>query len=502
LTVFNGTAKNESKLTQTDWLTDEFARPDAADPTTRSRYRFRSRERGLGRFALEDPAPGETPEQRQMEIEFQNTFRREVNLWKAVWEDPKRNVDQTIEAPNTGDYLMSAPIEGEANNEVESLGFLNLTYGLPVADPNPTLNGRSRFPLPWLTFNDHAFSSMMELLQVPASSPSRLTHEFYTAEIPEACQRPTPPLNLFTFTREVTKEREPYFAFYGAYGHLLNFFQQPVSGTHLGTPEFSRLFDWVEIPSPYARSRTWYNGAEFDRKVPGFSPPFHYFSAFRDPGKININTIFDAVVWQAVSPQVWRADFDDLVRSRQGFSTSSSSTVFPGELPSMFANPFRSAASASMMPLVTHPGTVPHILRVAPVEATLLRSNSTLGGRNNRPLFRFASGNDHNDSDANSHFRFQTIERLSNLVTTQSNVYAVWITVGYFEVEVNRNQWTNDVDLQHHDGYRLGPELGLDAGQVQRHRGFYIIDRSIPVGFEPGKDHNVEKTIVLKRRLD
>ena len=98
----------------------------------------------------------------------------------------------------------------------------------------------------------------------------------------------------------------------------------------------------------------------------------------------------------------------------------------------------------------------------------------------------------------NPYFHYQTIQRLGNLVTTRSNVYAVWITVGYFEVEPN----PRGVDVIHPDGYRLGPELRSDIGDVKRHRAFYFIDRSIPVACEPGQNHNVDRAIVLRRYLE
>ena len=52
------------------------------------------------------------------------------------------------------------------------------------------------------------------------------------------------------------------------------------------------------------------------------------------------------------------------------------------------------------------------------------------------------------------------------------------------------------------DGYQLGQELGSDAGNVTRHRAFYIYDRSIPVGFNPGKDLNYDKGILVKRFIE
>jgi hypothetical protein len=117
------------------------------------------------------------------------------------------------------------------------------------------------------------------------------------------------------------------------------------------------------------------------------------------------------------------------------------------------------------------------------------------------------------------------MSRLGNLVTTRSNVYAVWITVGYFEVE-RAPDWNDVVNVQRRfggdgavnsqatlaalalynrvypDGYALGKEVGSDTGDVKRHRAFYIIDRAEEVGFKPGEDLNVEKTIRLRRRIE
>ena len=73
-------------------------------------------------------------------------------------------------------------------------------------------------------------------------------------------------------------------------------------------------------------------------------------------------------------------------------------------------------------------------------------------------------------------------------VTPRSNVYAVWITVGFFEVDPSTGQ--------------LRQEAGIETGEVQRHRAFYVFDRTIPVAFEPGENHNVERAVLLKRFIE
>jgi hypothetical protein len=97
----------------------------------------------------------------------------------------------------------------------------------------------------------------------------------------------------------------------------------------------------------------------------------------------------------------------------------------------------------------------------------------------------------------NSYYRFRSINRLGNLVTKRSNVYAIWITVGYFEAEPVVGQTTI-----YPDGYRFGKEIGEDTGRIKRHRAFYIVDRSLPVAYEPGQDHNVEEIVRLRRYIE
>jgi hypothetical protein len=133
------------------------------------------------------------------------------------------------------------------------------------------------------------------------------------------------------------------------------------------------------------------------------------------------------------------------------------------------------------------------------------------------PLFSESLSEPHVDAERNPHFFHQPLTRLGNLTTTRSGVFAVWITVAYFEVEpapawndpntgpATQAKFGGDrtlYDQVYPESYQLGQEVGIETGNTRRHRGFYIVDRTLPVGFKPGEDLNVENMIRLRRRIE
>jgi hypothetical protein len=79
------------------------------------------------------------------------------------------------------------------------------------------------------------------------------------------------------------------------------------------------------------------------------------------------------------------------------------------------------------------------------------------------------------------------LTRMRNLTASNSNVYAVRIVLGYFEFDPSTG---------------IGREYGEDEGRVQRHKGFYIFDRSIPAAYQEGQDLNTDNCILLRRIIE
>jgi hypothetical protein len=423
-----------------------------------------------------------------------------------------------------------------------SLGFLNHSYGPPIdtTDPRgstPQYIGDPKKPFPWLVWNNRPYSSISELMMVPASHPGRLMLEFSMA--------PTTPISAYTNDASTTPPAAPA---PGAqpvpFAHLLNFFREPTT-TNPNVPSLAPILDYLQVPSPFVGTETVLNPQKFHGdwwKTPnqkpgetgsspagneptgtaGLHPPFNMVSNYRDPGRVNINTVPASTdvkgkdVWNALlggdsSDPTYGPPPSNLIASRAGYGGSTGYAFdSTGKSPSLFGNPFRSAVEADMAPF-------PLPVR-KPIDATLWRAD---GATNNATYPMLALGhqnapanpNNYNDYQRNAYFYFQPFDRLASKVTTRSNVYAVWITVGYFEV----SPWYGPpaavggaypisgpvvIDPAHPDGYQLGQELGADTGEIERHRGFYIIDRSIPVGFQRGQDNNAGETVLLKRFIE
>jgi hypothetical protein len=355
-----------------------------------------------------------------------------------------------------------------------------------MANPAPT----DLHPFPWLTWNNRPFTTPAEILMVPTSSPARLCWEFSTAtNVGDVFTGPSNPGGATPV--------------YGIpFGHLLNFFQGEAAGGLTNPPYFYRLLDFLEVPSRFVGTELILN-PQYAGSTPLeqhlFRPPFNMVSNFRDPGRVNVNTIASANVWAGVLNGHTGPSFDDIVESRRGYGAGGNiADMVPG-YPTRYANPFRSASSADLAP------NVANLLKARPVSVTLLRAAGVNPDATNVSLVAAPAALPSEacrNPDQNAFFRYQSLSRLSNLLTTRSNVFAVWITVGYFEVGPDPVSGQYTIDAGHPDGYRLGRELGGDSGDLKRHRAFYLIDRSIPVGFSRGRDYNAGNTILLNRFIE
>ncbi|EAQ79999.1 hypothetical protein [Blastopirellula marina] len=385
-----------------------------------------------------------------------------------------------------------------------TLGYVNAQFGDPrpagglarfVGSPydssNPTDTSRT---FSWLQWANRPLISKYELMLVPTSAPQRLLFEYDLARNTQS--------DGSTATEPYGANGDSADALMAPYPYLFNFFhskktESVLAGTAAATEQsaqFARIFDFVDVPSPFVDTKSWYNPSTFAAAgwADGYRPPFNRRLRYREPGRINLNTVPSKLVYDAMFDEdLWKngldnnfPDFDKIRESRRGATSSNG-------LPTRFANPFRSASSAELAPLDS--------MKSRPVEGTALRSDGVISpaaSLTESPLFDLTVANAALATSKNPMFTYMPYHRLGNLTTTQSNVYAVWITLGYFEVE------PTTISSVHPDGWQLGQELGSDTGEITRNRSFYLIDRSIPVGYEPGEDYNVEDAVLLKRRID
>ena len=71
----------------------------------------------------------------------------------------------------------------------------------------------------------------------------------------------------------------------------------PVVGGNRGpatSPQLYRILEYVTVPSPFVQTETFVNPdtASTGGRLHNFHPPFNRISKYREPGKINLNTIY------------------------------------------------------------------------------------------------------------------------------------------------------------------------------------------------------------------
>ena len=183
--------------------------------------------------------------------------------------------------------------------------------------------------------------------------------------------------------------------------HLLPFFQALGGGVD---PNFQRVLDYVGVPSPFVGTKTEldpqtlapptfpaYDGTGKELAMMSYlHPPFNQVPNYREPGRININTIpsdsntnSTSLVWNGVqnkaSGDLPVRQWGDLFSSRQGTVDLKLWNVTP----TRFSNPFRSSAGESLV----MPGTQ-YLDDREEIDVTLLRPQSPLS-MTSEPLFDY-----------------------------------------------------------------------------------------------------------------
>ncbi len=183
----------------------------------------------------------------------------------------------------------------------------------------------------------------------------------------------------------------------------------------------------------------------------------------RLPGKVNLNTIWD--------PETFRALCDP--QPANNFTMAEVNAIFerllqqrtPSGVPGPDDRPFLSLATGFSRKASPDNPAPQHPDRDRGINDTLLRSavphaDALAGGGPQTPrLFQVAG--------SHPYLQNQLITKLFNNVTIRSNVFAVWVTVGFFAV-------TDDTARP----VQLGAEMGKSEGHPVRHRMFAIVDRS------------------------
>ncbi len=110
------------------------------------------------------------------------------------------------------------------------------------------------------------------------------------------------------------------------------------------------------------------------------------------------------------------------------------------------------------------------------------------------------------DTKQHPYFRTEMLQKAMNLTTVRTHQYAVWITVGFFEVKrqgdllmagagAGTAAATLAVDI-------LGPEIGASTGQTTRFRGFFLVDRLQLTGYDPNVIGSFRPAVVYRQTIE
>lgn len=320
-------------------------------------------------------------------------------------------------------------------------------------------------PVIWQQQLDRDFASVMELLSVPLYGPDTLTARVsfqnrVGIEGLDAIGAPEARLAQAKFLR-------------------------PSAPVPANNNRWYRILELLEVPSRANRQVEYALNARLKRvpakvNLNGLRHPEVLFALLDDP------FVFDLALQDTF--ETGRRWWDELLKARDGIDPATNMTL-PG---SPAARPFRDFSFAAGQPASGIPAPGPQ--GVPALQRTLARQlmfdssdlNNNMGPDPGegplvnaqpfnppttapRQLLEARTTNDLNNTQnyVDPHARHRLLAKVANNSTNRSNVFMVWVTVGFFDTDVPNPATPNIV--------RIGAEMPDQA----RRRGFFMIDRSV-----------------------
>jgi hypothetical protein len=130
-------------------------------------------------------------------------------------------------------------------------------------------------------------------------------------------------------------------------------------------------------------------------------------------------------------------------------------------------------------------------------------TTNNIGGASNPYLGSQSTGAAIGTADfrQNPYWRSEEMQRVMNLTTVRTHQYAVWITIGFFQVKRQGDIGMASIGVPTLAYDILGPENGALDGTNKRFRAFFLIDRLRLTGFDPGNAGQFHQAVVYKQRI-
>ena len=106
------------------------------------------------------------------------------------------------------------------------------------------------------------------------------------------------------------------------------------------------------------------------------------------------------------------------------------------------------------------------------------------------------------DDRQHPYFRSEMLQKAVNLTTVRTHQYAVWITIGFFEVKRQGDLLMINTATPWLAFDIMGPEIGASTGDTTRYRSFFVVDRLKITAYDPNVVGSFQPAVVYRQTIE